>query len=639
MIKNAFDWSSGVVKFITNENRTEIRYVDDGCGMSEKNRSAFLSLALSNARGEQSGTFGTGAKYMIISHSSHVRVLTAPQDEPDLVYVMEFTPSELIAAYSSNGTIEAVAYPKSPETWPYESRFGTEITYTLKDPSSRGIYRGAQLAQKLSDRLDNVLVDGGMVLVDGQKLPKKQLAPGSRLFVLQQPAEANPTLGRIKLEFYRPAKKSSDEDLRMTDRSIGEVSFRDVFVKQLLTDDHRAMVPPLFLEGEVCGLITAGFLHDHVDESRDRYKVSVADDERVNELLRLLHTVQADVATHLGIKLKSADTVDARGKAEVEELIDRLRQRYDASGDVPPGSGDGETPDPDKTTSQKRKPPAPGLPYLKVDRPEYELDETITVTLVVPNGDPSEFKFHWEASKAKLESQEDGKLVLRASELGRGLVTAINPRTGELAKTNYEIVLERRFHLSARLSGISMGSQFTVVAVNSDRLKGEVNWKLENGYGQLKVAPRGQSATFIPSKPGRALIAASDSLNPEVSDVCDLRVHPAQSGEAPLRIRDQFFTVVWSGFAENAYDFRKLATIVYAGSGEVHRLYFNLAAPGYEAALKSGGFHEIVAYALAYEFAKHFCIDYDELDSSDVKSVMLSIQNEASLLFEEMLGK
>lgn len=244
LLKNCFDWNSGQVRVVTNEARNLLRIVDNGCGMNGSNRHAFLAVGLSTASGNQSGTFGTGLKKMMFTFSSYVQAATAPEDEPDLVYVANFSPKDLSATWTGDAPeITWTAVPKDSASWPHEHSFGTDILYTLAEPNSRSLYRGPVLAAKLSERLSNMMVAGQLVLVDNQSLPPKEIK--GRLFSMEYPEGTIPGLGAVKLELYRPASNVRSQDLLMTDRSIGEVSFRDTFVKQLLDDDLKELVPEL----------------------------------------------------------------------------------------------------------------------------------------------------------------------------------------------------------------------------------------------------------------------------------------------------------------------------------------------------------------------------------------------------------
>jgi hypothetical protein len=636
VLKNGFDWDAQVVRLITNESRNQLRHVDDGRGMNEANRESFLSVGYSTAGGDQSGTFGTGAKKIIFTFARSVRVVTAPADESDHVYIAEFTPLQLAEDYSGQPGTFWKRHRKTAKNWPHEHQFGTDIVYTLKDPNSRSIYRGDTLARKLSERLDIVLIENGMVLVDGSRLPSKRLK--GRIFRLELPPSS--PLGRVILEFYRPVRRSGDEDLRMTGRSIGEVSFRDVFVKQLLIDDLREMVPALFLEADVCGLIMAAFLNDHATERRDSYDAHVTDDERVVELLRLLKSVEAEVANYLGIKLRNGDDPEAASQAVVHEFIEQLQHRYNPDRAMPPGyAPDGSKADEDTAsgtrTGRATPPSAAKTPSLVIERGEFAIGETIEVRLDVPDGSTGGFHFYLDQAHAKVEFVGDGAARLVAEHVGRGLIRAANPLTGQTAKIEYEVVAERQFHLSATGPvGIQLGAHFTVHAINADKLKGPLEW-IVDGSGELQVTNKGLAARLAATQAGRLQITARDTADPAVSDSCEVFVIARHTGPLPFMIRGEFFVAEFT--QTNLVAYRKPATIVLAGPGQVHRLVFNQIAPGFQRAVDAGTLHHVLAYATAVEFVKCFCIDWDDLDLSDLQSVLLEIENQAAELFDEML--
>ena len=659
LIKNSFDWGATSLWFITNEARDRFRHIDNGEGFNAGNREAFLSVRMSNARGKQSGKHGTGSKKIIYTFSSNVRAVTAPADEPKFVYIAEFTKSEMTAAFFTKENLW-VKHPKTAENWPHEHPFGFDITYTLKDPRSDSIYRGKSLAQKLSARLHNQLVSEGSVLVDGEPLPLKNL---EGVYSDVKADGALPGLGEVIIDLYRPKQRSQEDDLMLTGRRIGEVSFRKVFI-ELLNEDQRAKVPAVFLEPECCGVIIADFLNEHTTHQRDTYNNVIADDERVNELLRYLRNIELNVAKSLGIKLKSTDASPAdRGREEEDELIGQFKQLWKAGVEQPvtnlPGGEDDGFGDNEgegaqngvKTGGRKKVKsnlPDKQPPYLLIVREEFALGEDFEVTLVNPHGSTEDFDWHLHNSNATLVSEDGPKIVLKADKLGRAYVQATQKVTGISAIVNYETVPERVFKLSNRgPARVSIGNQFAVRALNSDKLEGKLMWELETGrgLGAFEVAPRGKAARFTAERLGRVVIKAYDSLNPEVQDFCEVRVIGAEEQNNSLfRIRDEFF--VRKELVLNTYEHRKLVTIIFggdsdhsqAGSGGVHELVINANRPSYQAALKRGTLKDLLASAIAFEFAKHFCIDWETVGSTDNQSVLLQAQTEADKLLEEILS-
>jgi hypothetical protein len=458
LLKNGFDWNSNFINIVTNETRNQFRIIDDGRGMNEANRNAFVSVGMSTAGGNQSGTFGTGAKKIVFTFSSHVSVVTAPEDDPNYVWIFDFTPEQLAEAYSGLATIESRRVLKTKKNWPHEHDFGTDITFTLKKPNSKSVHRGYALADKLSHRLNNVYVSNGMVLVDGEQLPAKQII--GELYRLEMPAALNP-MGGVMLEFYHPANLSSDDGLMMTDRAIGEVLFSSFYT--LLTPDQQQMVPWLLRQKEVCGLIKADFLNKYVTERRDSYDGSVADEERVFELLRLLMREEANIAEKLGIKLPRTGQEDPQGQEEILSLVERLNRTWEPSPDAPVSFTPGEFPARSRNRGHDPQPPSPMLPRMYGPE-EVELGEVFAVKLTVPGRDRTSegFVFYCGGSNAEVVEQKSGEVTLRANQLGRALVSATNPQTGEQARVEYEVVDERIFKLSTTFHGVDVGSKFTV---------------------------------------------------------------------------------------------------------------------------------------------------------------------------------
>lgn len=647
VLKNGFDWDALVVRLVTDEAHDQLRHVDDGRGMDAANRRAFLSVGYSTAGGDQSGTFGTGAKKIIFTFARKVRVVTAPQDEPSWVYMVEFTPEQLAQDYSSRGEPQITwrRQRKSSRTWVHEHPFGTDVVYWLRDPDSKSIRRGATLAKMLSQRLDLVLIEGGMVQVNGSRLPAKELE-GS-VYSLDLPADS--PLGAGRLEFYRPRHRSGTEDLRMTGRAIGEVSLRDLW--KLLPDDLQAMVPPLFLEADVCGLIAAEFLNEHVTERRDAFGARILDDERLKELFRLLRDVEPAVAKKLGIKLRQNGDPEAASRDEVEAFVTSLQSTFNPTNALPQGYvPTGKQADDNTGQTQRRQPgrtvpvPPVAVPFLVINRPEYELGEEIVVRLVVPkgfDGSAEDFHFYLDQAHARSVSVGVGEAHLIADHVGRGLIQAINPLKGTRAKEIvYEVVSKRVFHLSVRGTvGVQVGGQAVVTAFNPDKLTGPIEWRLE-GPGELRLTNGGLTAHVRVTQGGRTRLVAYDSANPDVGDSCEILGIPGDAPTPPIMIRGRFFEIDIR--ANTLRSFNKPATIMVVPATQrdpVHRLVFNPLAAGFQAALKKGTLQQMLAYAVALEFIIKFWDPEDLGSPEDQGSVLVDIQNEADKLYAEMMGE
>jgi hypothetical protein len=639
--KNSFDWGASQFNLITNESRDRLRLIDDGCGMNRRNREAFISVGMSTAGGrEQSGTFGSGINYLIYSFASYARIVTAPEEEPDRVYVFEITPQILSKMYAGQGSIQADIFKKDPESWPHPHPFGTDITITFRDPGSSSISRGDALAKKLSDRLD--LVMGSAVFVNGNPLPKKQVV--GQIFQLELPEGERPGVGRIRLEFYRPQKPNADQKLRLTGRTFGEVSIDTFF--ELLRPDQQERMPELFLRREVCGLITAAFLNDYVMEQRNTYQASIADDERVTELLRILQQVEADVAAKLQLSLRSTSEGLPKGEEVIRALFSDLQKVYPVEDqeifpphqEIFPPHGD-EFPE----LIREKDAPSPRVtagPYIRLNQEEYELGENIVATLVVPEGSADHFHWYLDDSKGEELQRQPESVTLKASRLGNGGIQAKNLMTGLVALAAYQVVEQRVFRLSASCLTVLLSSKTSVHALNVDRLAGPVKWQLTKGSGELKVSPRGKTATFIPSGLGSARIVASDSLNPEVTAECEIRVTYRLNTEEIIQIRDEKFRPDTLPSRRSGQG--KPVTInapAGKGKGSVHNLHINPLAPGYQEALQAGNLREMLIQAIALEYVCVLDIEMpEEVNGTDLPLIFSEVQNRTYELYREITG-
>lgn len=641
MFKNSIDWNATQIQLDTRDGRDRLRFVDDGAGMNERNRFAFLSVGNTTANSaEQSAKYGTGAKYMIFSFSSNVRVVTAPQDDAEWVFVFEFTPDDLAQAYSGRGEIRVEKVKKTKQTWPHEHPFGTDMTFTYVNPRSSAVVRGDKLARKLSDRLD--LTMSGLVKVDGKSLPPKELI--GQLYSYDLPQGSLPRLGRVRLELYRPKRKSVDENLFATGRTIGEVPFREAL--RLLDDDQRELVPELFLDPEVCGLIKAEFLNNHTTESRDSYADTLADDPNMPELLRFLRSVEPDVAAKLQISLTRVPA-DDRSKQVVTEVVDVLQRRYNPQGELPEGEVGDVVDDPHAARNEEAvkegtsrvtgtPPPPSNTPRLLMEHEEFEHGEVIDVKLVAPE----EFakRFHWYTDQSRADVLEmDGKRIrLKATSFGRAVIRALVPMTGEKAEATYEIVPKRKFRLSATFLQVEVNSTTTLRAINADKVQGEVVWQIQ-GSGKIEPRAGNTQVRFTPDRAGETVIIAYDDADPDNKLSCAIRVTGKMTATNAFKIRDRFFS--WSIQPNDKREYCKPATIVRDQRDRVHLLLINPRAVGYQAADRKGMLPTVLMQCIAFEYAKAFEVgNMDELMADDIPSVIIDIQNKADQLLAEMMS-
>ncbi len=601
LIKNSIDAAATNIWIETADKRV-FRVIDNGYGMDAARRTAYLRAGYSTGDGSTSAKFGTGARMFPVSFEARVKVITASDAEPDKVYVCEFTHNELMMYYINRHDIEWQSVSKTTETWPHEHSTGVDVTYTFTNPRRTAIRRGEVLMRRLTNRLDIGLVESDMFRVDGERLPKKQYAPSTRPLIYVFQNDELPEMGFVKLEVYRLADPAGG-DLLMTDRSIGEVSFRNKFVT-LLPENIRAKVPPLFLQSGVSGLITADFLNKYVTHQRDEYQ-KVEDDERVKELLRLLASVQAEVADALGIRLKQVDEKDAAGRKEVAALLSNLNTLY-SSDSVQPPVHDGEG----NTGKGKADKPNPGGikrgPHFKLDRREFELGEDIVATLVVPGGSPNSYELVFNEARAKVEQRVSGDRVrMIADSIGTGKLKARHRTNGSWVEIRYEIVQQRWFRLLAEPE-VGVDQRTTVRAYNIDKLPGgKIAWELVDGPGSLTPGFEGRSATFVAPRIGFATVRAYSLSDPKKYDECEIEVtRGTHDGPELYCIRGEFFTFHHDGIM-GQLQYSKPVTIIRS-EGRPHRLTFTPDEPGYVKALREGYLDLYLLIHLSREFADHF---------------------------------
>ncbi len=638
VLKNSFDWNASRMRFLTNERTDQLRCIDDGCGMDLDNRIALVSVGCTTANSpEQSGAFGSGFKYLVFSFGSYVRIVTAPDNEKerDLVYVFEFTPDQLAQMWSGGAKVTGEVYQKTPEIWPHDHDYGTDITITFANPRSSAILRGDKLRQRLSDRLDMVMAHA--VTVDDIPLPDKQIV-GS-IYRYELPERSRPRLGRVRLEFYRPTKPNAGQKLLLTGRVFGEVTF-DRFV-DLLREDQFEQIPELFRRREVCGLISAAFLNEHISEDRETYNPSLADDERVMMLLDLLHQVELDVAHKLNIELRTPTEAANAGEQDIEAVLNQI------------GSVWGLEPtfivedDRDKEPPEKRPGPprTEAKPHIHLNQSgQFAIGEEIVATLVVPEGSPEGFHFYLDQARGKLLSHNPatGEVRLKANQPGRAVIAAINTLTGQSAEVIYEVVTERFFGLSTTHLTVGVGSKTMIHTINTDKVEGEIRWELDGELGELDPTPRGRSATFKSKKVGSVRVTAYDSARPaQRRHSCEISIIPTRGGRPAIRIRDELFHRL--SLESLREEHRKPVTLIRVpgerGSGQIHSLVFNPLAPGFQEAQKAGTLRTLLLQAIALEYVMAFEIVLeDEMVRPDVERIFLDLQREAFQLYAEMIS-
>lgn len=609
LLKNSLDAAATTVQ-ITTADKREFRVVDNGKGMDERGRLAYLNAGYSTGDGSTSAKFGTGARMLPFSYANRVQITTVSATEPNTVYQCTFTPDELLEYYTNKRDINWVRVKKTRATWPHKHATGVDVTYTLEDPSRRGILRGDVFRRRLADRLSIVMVESGVILVDGKSLPEKEYAADTRPLVFTFENKHAPKMGRVMFEFYRPARPRSG-DLTMTARLIGEVSFRKRFVG-LLPEELRSQVPELFLQEGVCGLITADYLNHHVSHQRDEYQ-GAEDDAGTHWLLDLLTQVEDQVAEALKINVHHVDENDAAGHKEVVALLTSLNDLYGRPELTPPPGGEGEG----KRgvargggsaggTSQK-------MAHLRLNRSEFEIGEKIVATLEVLDGTPADFDFLIdEALATPTYGPSKGILRLEANALGTGKLVARHRRTGATVKATYEVVNMRWFKLQAPPAAV-VGERVRVTAHNIDKVPGGADGiKWEADGGDISLGSDGRSVVFVAERPGHATVRAYATTDATISDELDISISRSDAkGPQSFCVRGEYFALRFDGTMGQG-QFSKPVTII-RNEGYAHRLTFTTDEPGYAKASRDGVLPIYLIPFIAREFADQF----SEVDPED----------------------
>jgi hypothetical protein len=200
---------------------------------------------------------------------------------------------------------------------------------------------------------------------------------------------------------------------------------------------------------------------------------------------------------------------------------------------------------------------------------------------------------------------------------------------------HYQVVEKRVFGLSLRYGRTEIGRELPIMAVNSDKLKGEVAWKL-TGVGVLQ--PQGKKAIFHSLTEGQAKVTASDSNNPDTRAEAEIEVLMGDPKKYLICIRGEYFELRTT--AIGAGKFAKPVTMIKGD--KVHRLEINQQAPGYQDALDKGIFPLYLLNAMAMEFARFSRFELDglnlaEVDPRDLPSIMDECLLEGYKIQQEIL--
>ena len=619
LIKNTRDWGASQV-WIQTEDPARLVVRDDGNGMNARNRDAFASVNMTTAGVGMSGQFCTGTKQALYSLATMVEVITAPTDDPEHVYSFSFTTGGYEDLALKGGTLKPKRVKKTGKNWPFNHSFGTQLTYLLLDTRSKRILRGTRLAEELASRLPLKFKD--VLFVDGARLPGKEIV--GRVYFFE---ESHPQLGAISMEIYRPARRRTEEALRLTSVEIGEASVSNLF---RVLGDYRDQFPEVLLLPQVCGTLSVPFLGEYAMEDRITIRAELIDDPRLVALLEVLNRTAPEIQDPLEIRMRGAEGDDV--KQEIESIRTICNRRYLDKG-VRPLGGSGDDDDDNSSGGAGGNKSQP--PITLSCRSEFELGELIEVGVRLrKNLGHTVEALRWYHSNARATNftvTPKGATMV-ASEVGTGTIRVDLPGTLHSVVRAFQIVAERVFRLSVAHATVPVAGSVTVHAVNADKLKGDLEWSL-SGNGEIQK--NGNAVTYIaPRYPSRATLVGYDRANMNVRATCELTV----VGQLDtLCIRGTHFMV--TTYDAPGDDARLVSMAV---GGDPHQVIFNTGAPGFKASLKAGTQRDLLLLALAQEFPAFQAFELEgtnlaDLDPRDVPQLLRDLTREGFVIYQELI--
>lgn len=623
-IKNSIDWKANQI-WISFPVHNQLRVVDDGWGMGEKNRDAFVSWGETSAGSDsQTGIFDSGSKGFLVTYASQVEVRTVPEEDSEHVYIFTFSAAEAQRLALTGEERYPTILPKTPETWPYPFKCGTELTYTLVKPEARAILRGDKLAEALSARLPWRFSD--VVKVEGKFIPSMAMQ-GSYARTFQLP------FGEVVFEIYRPSRPHKEHALRVALVEIGEVPI--VQLCKPLGDDLRARFPDILLLGShsIAGMISVNFSRKYINESRDKFDEAIADDPKTHALIRLFEKEASAIQRALKIEMHHDSGSDA-DRARMDEIADLFNQVYrppnvyggpgvDQGGDLPP-----------------RPPPADeGIAAFRLTtpRPEYEIGDEISVDVIIHSAFRDRYSLDsitWQTERSRgcnLRPTATG-LALTASEIGPAAIRANIAGTPHSAVRDYAVVDTRVFHLSQVFANLQLGDKLPLICMNADKISGELEWSLA-GVGTLEPHPH--SATYTAKESGTGVVTVYDRSTRQVLDTCEIVVHSSPT----KRIWIGGYSFIYEFMPNEGEKSRNIPPVTMLDLGKGYHLKFNGGAPGYSTALCDGNWLQFMALHIAMEFPwfRHFKIegvDPEDVDMRDISGIREEFMRESMEIYE-----
>jgi hypothetical protein len=637
VIKNSRDWKATVVS-INTVDKNKVVVFDNGLGMDENNLSAYISMHSEVKRDKYvSGKFDTGAKFMLFSHAD-ICVRTIAHNNTSNIYVFEIKAEEYeLKAIKNDLRFPIKSIKKNSSNWPYETITGTEISFNLRNPNSKTIIRGDDLAEELSARLPIKFAD--FVLVNGKNIPQKKIK-GDILNIHHEDKLllSKNGLGFLDMELYMPQNRRSEDQIRIAPHEVGEVT-----LKQLMSIIKRVSseVPLVYLMEEIGGTIICPFIGEYSDQDRKSLKPEIASDPRILRFLEVLQVYSPQVEQAFGIiRNKSNSKNEEADLNSLIEICNSVYQDHLEDQQVITESKESEEKS-SKESSLKKDIRKVKDVSLEVSRYQVEVGEIVEVSLklspsLAKKAKLEDFIWNINDSRGVVSSWSDNrsKVKILVNKEGNAKISVDLPCSSYSAVAHYSVVHKRSFALSRSQMTVSVGDQFPVIAINTDKLMGKVLWRYEGHLVQMQKHEF--KLDLKATGPGFATVYAMDSGNSQISDQCSITIMPAPVKQTRiLVIRGERFQLVdWSLPGNDQ------VVSFHEQLGDVGNLAVNLASPSYQlaATLESGqSLHHLISQ-ICKEFATFYYLkNKNFLDVRDVKAITEGINKLSNSIYVELM--
>lgn len=536
LIKNCRDWSGRRIWITVGNGFIEV--MDDGVGMTAKNRSAFCSAAISSSNSEkQSGKFGTGTKIMLYL-SKGVTVTTKTKEGPEVIQ-FELNTENYQTQIFQEANLQPTVLPAS--AWPKDIETGTKLRYDFSGQAAAHIKNHADIAKELAQELPYIVQNA--ILFNNEKLPAKEIKGK----ILRQELYDD-VLGSVVFELYSlKGGSKNNSGILLSSTGMGEVRFAEF--RGLLPVAVRATIPDVYSNlAELSGTITCrNFFGPYINDDRQSFQQTISDSDLLKAFIMLLRKKEIEVKSMLGLQDKTND----RGiKTLVGDLMSLSAKAYGAE-----FSTGEEIP-----VSVEPEPEQPKALRILGTRMEYEpggiVKLTADINSDVSNAKPDELEWLYVNSGLRdvtISADKTQLTGVASDDFGHktiGLVAGMHQ-----TQTSYAIVPKLRLYLSANKDiELTVGQDYKLVIYNSELINGAAKWRVI-GPGKIEVLGAGRkqgAAIFFATTAGEAtiLVEAIDVNGNRFEDTCVIKVK--EPSVQLLKIKDYKFQIFQAELPGNA---------------------------------------------------------------------------------------